>query len=384
MLVGCRTCILGFCEVQEILAYDLLECAVGSPEALLRLHRLLLVEAITALTLLHVQIVVFSVFFNSTSLEDVAVLIVLVVVPILVTIFRIPVLFRLERRCRQLAQSFQSRNAAVATGMVQLLRSTRSRHMQASSLFLVAWYLFCVIWNYIGPPCKDISEPVRFWKLKPEAAPCESFEFICTVLLMANATFDCMLLMAPKAVFLFQGHFVPLQSAGLDEARLRELPEHEFGAPGAPAGEADAEPPTCAICIEVIIAGDIVRRLPCGHVFHKSCVDSWLVRAATCPMRCQVALLDDADAAIAATAAAPSASPDVEEPPLASSGRGPGVIQEDSPDTRRDAHSVPSWQSSGGGTNLLAADVDQPMTIGRPGQGRAEQSEPLTGTVLPL
>merc|ERR1712232_977575 len=134
--------------------YDVLEIALGSPEALLRLHRFLLLEAAAALVLLP-TIPVFFVTFGSPNAEELLLLIVLV--PLCVTAVRVPVLLRLERRCRQLAHAFEARSAAVATGMVQLLRSTPSRHMQASSLCLIIWYSFCVFWNYIGPPCKDIA-----------------------------------------------------------------------------------------------------------------------------------------------------------------------------------------------------------------------------------
>lgn len=40
----------------------------------------------------------------------------------------------------------------------------------------------------------------------------------------------------------------------------------------------------CAVCIDPYKAGDIVRMLPCRHVFHKTCVDPWLLEHRTCPM----------------------------------------------------------------------------------------------------
>lgn len=40
----------------------------------------------------------------------------------------------------------------------------------------------------------------------------------------------------------------------------------------------------CAICMEEFADGEAVRVLPrCGHGYHKSCVDTWLVNKATCP-----------------------------------------------------------------------------------------------------
>lgn len=51
----------------------------------------------------------------------------------------------------------------------------------------------------------------------------------------------------------------------------------------------DAEEP-CPICREVMKARESVRRLPCFHVFHQSCIDKWLTMKGTCPLdNCNVA-----------------------------------------------------------------------------------------------
>lgn len=41
----------------------------------------------------------------------------------------------------------------------------------------------------------------------------------------------------------------------------------------------------CSICRNNLIFHDICRKInTCGHFFHQSCVDSWLVRNHSCPM----------------------------------------------------------------------------------------------------
>ncbi|CAL1537921.1 unnamed protein product, partial [Lymnaea stagnalis] len=46
----------------------------------------------------------------------------------------------------------------------------------------------------------------------------------------------------------------------------------------------------CAVCIEPYKAHDVIRSLPCRHVFHKSCVDPWLLDQRSCPM-CKLDIL---------------------------------------------------------------------------------------------
>lgn len=41
----------------------------------------------------------------------------------------------------------------------------------------------------------------------------------------------------------------------------------------------------CAVCIEVLVDDDDVRRLKCNHVFHMSCIDSWFQKHhVDCPL----------------------------------------------------------------------------------------------------
>uniref|UniRef100_A0A3B4BDI6 RING-type domain-containing protein n=1 Tax=Periophthalmus magnuspinnatus TaxID=409849 RepID=A0A3B4BDI6_9GOBI len=57
-------------------------------------------------------------------------------------------------------------------------------------------------------------------------------------------------------------------------------------------GDRETEPDfdNCAVCLEAYKANDVVRLLPCRHLFHKSCVDPWLLDHRTCPM-CKMNIL---------------------------------------------------------------------------------------------
>jgi hypothetical protein len=91
-------------------------------------------------------------------------------------------------------------------------------------------------------------------------------------------------------------------AAGLSPAEIRALgcedselssTEHDCGL-------------ECAICLEVVDAADSKRRLAaCGHLFHRACVDLWLLRSAACPL-CKTTIAPPKEAAPKSAAAAPS------------------------------------------------------------------------------
>ncbi|OMH79709.1 Receptor-like protein [Zancudomyces culisetae] len=42
--------------------------------------------------------------------------------------------------------------------------------------------------------------------------------------------------------------------------------------------------PLCSICIDDITIGAEIRKLPCGHIFHQECIESWLLlKSCVCP-----------------------------------------------------------------------------------------------------
>ncbi|KAF6105976.1 ring finger protein 149 [Phyllostomus discolor] len=46
----------------------------------------------------------------------------------------------------------------------------------------------------------------------------------------------------------------------------------------------DVDAENCAVCIENFKVKDIIRILPCKHIFHRMCIDPWLLDHHTCPM----------------------------------------------------------------------------------------------------
>jgi hypothetical protein len=80
----------------------------------------------------------------------------------------------------------------------------------------------------------------------------------------------------------------PEQFARLSTCKYREWLQRTAGTTGTAgtAGTADSNLPNdklCSVCLTVLGLDQVVRVLPCHHVFHLNCIDEWLTQAATCP-----------------------------------------------------------------------------------------------------
>ncbi|KAG6518956.1 RING-H2 finger protein ATL74-like [Zingiber officinale] len=78
-------------------------------------------------------------------------------------------------------------------------------------------------------------------------------------------------------------------NAGLKREDVVALPVDTYaaatsgGSPSSPSASATPQP-GCAICLSDFADGDKIRVLPiCGHRFHVSCIDTWLLSHCSCP-----------------------------------------------------------------------------------------------------
>ncbi|KAK6921684.1 Zinc finger, RING-type [Dillenia turbinata] len=74
-----------------------------------------------------------------------------------------------------------------------------------------------------------------------------------------------------------------------EQLRLNRVFSHRYGADGCGSGLGS----DCVVCLCRLRNGDMVRRLGCGHVFHKECFDGWLDHMNfNCPL-CRLPLVSD-------------------------------------------------------------------------------------------
>ncbi|KAG2244003.1 hypothetical protein Bca52824_094138 [Brassica carinata] len=83
----------------------------------------------------------------------------------------------------------------------------------------------------------------------------------------------------------FQGHSFAVvvtqpPKRGLDKVVIASLPTFVVGVNGD-----DVSATECAVCLTLLEEKDMARMLPnCKHVFHVTCVDTWLTTHSTCPI----------------------------------------------------------------------------------------------------
>ena len=65
---------------------------------------------------------------------------------------------------------------------------------------------------------------------------------------------------------------------------VQQLKTKSYSAPLLADGETE-EPNPCTICLEDFKPGDKLKVLPCGHEYHKDCIEPWLLeKSSLCPL----------------------------------------------------------------------------------------------------
>jgi len=157
------------------------------------------------------------------------------------------------------------------------------------TLFGVVWFILGNVWFYHidpSPPSTSSSPPIScntpIYSLTRILLICSYIPFLlpCVIFILLIPIVWCCL---PTVIRFLQ--FMAQKERGADDKLLDGLPVSKFQ-------RSSFEDPdvTCAICLVPYNEGDPIRTLPCPgsqrkpHVFHQSCVDTWLKTNATCPL----------------------------------------------------------------------------------------------------
>ncbi|KAG8048223.1 hypothetical protein GUJ93_ZPchr0008g12812 [Zizania palustris] len=89
---------------------------------------------------------------------------------------------------------------------------------------------------------------------------------------------------APTLSEMFDTGAAAAAATGMPMDAIAALPVARFTDHTA-AADAHGERAGCSVCLQDFEAGEEARSLPgCGHTFHLPCIDSWLLRHASCPL----------------------------------------------------------------------------------------------------
>ncbi|KAH7545248.1 RING-H2 finger protein ATL56 [Ziziphus jujuba] len=137
-------------------------------------------------------------------------------------------------------------------------------------------------------------QPNRHGVQSPSPKPNQKFLFlILKVVIMTFITTLFFLFLGVAAMLLLclaggalhgrrrRTHF-PYSSNGLFPEDLIKLPQFRYAKRIERQEEAHSE---CVVCLDRFREGQWCRKLVgCNHVFHRSCLDTWLVKVAACPI----------------------------------------------------------------------------------------------------
>jgi len=159
------------------------------------------------------------------------------------------------------------------------------------TLFGVVWFIMGKVWFYrIDPspsssPSPSPSSPspscnTPIYSLSRVLLICSYIPFLlpCLLLILLIPIVWCCL----PAVIRFLQYMIH-QERGADDKLLESLSSGVYHR--SVHSDSDA---TCAICLVPYAEGESIRALPCPskkpHVFHMTCVDTWLRTNASCPL----------------------------------------------------------------------------------------------------
>lgn len=76
----------------------------------------------------------------------------------------------------------------------------------------------------------------------------------------------------------------PITDSSMSNSK-NKTPTKIYTIQGRDESRPNHEPASCSICAEDFLDSENVRILPCGHIYHQRCIDSWLLNfSGTCPL----------------------------------------------------------------------------------------------------
>jgi E3 ubiquitin-protein ligase RNF38/44 len=146
------------------------------------------------------------------------------------------------------------------------------------------WFVTGNLWLFGGQDetCTDASEsPIYQLCL---ALIIILYIQICLPCILAVLMVPVLCFCLPCVVRILSYLHDPMAGRGASEHTINTLPVIKYGDSSLDDHDSGLiMENTCPICLIEYSVGDELRKLPCSHALHKTCLDSWLIISATCP-----------------------------------------------------------------------------------------------------
>ncbi|CAE7246216.1 rnf12-a [Symbiodinium microadriaticum] len=148
--------------------------------------------------------------------------------------------------------------------VVQLTSSKAWRLSKNLAIFQYGWFVLGMVWWMHTDSCPD----------------CPAVSTLTAAVMSLSAVRATLAIAIFRA--LFRDGDLSVQepaAAGATREQISALPAFRFT-----KALCDDQDAPCSICLSGFADGTLLRRLPCGHEFHRQCIDRWLRRNKRCPL----------------------------------------------------------------------------------------------------
>lgn len=162
----------------------------------------------------------------------------------------------------------QRRNGNIQECVRQLTHSSAWRTSKVVSIVTYGWFILGVVWLLNSTYCKPCPGLYRL-----------SLAVIFTAVARLLMTLIVFYHSFPPR---FQGAEPPPKPRGATQDIVDGLPLVLYSPEGRDG--CGCQETGCAVCLSDFEHDDMLRKLPCGHHFHRACIDKWLRRNKVCPL----------------------------------------------------------------------------------------------------
>ncbi|CAE6959244.1 RNF44 [Symbiodinium natans] len=160
----------------------------------------------------------------------------------------------------------QRLNGNIQECVRHLTHSAAWRTSKVVSIITYGWFILGVVWLLNSTYCK----------------PCPGLYRLSLAVIFAAVARLLMTLIVFYHSFppRFQGQQPPPKPRGANQELIDSMPLIVY----SPEVRGEGPETSCAVCLSDFDRDAVLRRLPCGHSFHRGCIDKWLKRNKVCPL----------------------------------------------------------------------------------------------------